>query len=168
MRSVRPANDLIASARRAARIAGATLVIAATGCPAAAEGFDKKFPSGGSGDLTGMLWQLLAAAIVLLVVGAACIFAVRRLLPKLRRATGKRVAVLETTYLGPRKTVHLLQVGQRRLLVAAGPEGVVKLDDVTEAFGEDFAEVARRVAAERSGRSDRPTPPADQDTGDPR
>ena len=125
------------------------MLLAAGTCAAATPtsgpaGLGEPFAGGASGNLTGPLLQMLATAMVIVVLGAVAIYTVKRLLPKLRPA-GKRIRVLETTYIGPRKAVHLLQVGARKLLVASSPTGVVKLDDVTEAYCDSYAEVARRT-----------------------
>ena len=113
----------------------------------------------GSGDLTGLMWQMLSAALVVLLVGALALFVVKKLLPRIRYASHKRISVLETAYLGSRKAVHLLQVGSVKLLVASSPEGVVRLDDVTRAFSSEYADIALRVGTE--------TDSADR-AGDPR
>ena len=101
------------------------------------------------------MWQMLAAALIVLAVGFLAFFVVRKLLPRISRASGKRISVLETVYLAPRKTVHLLQVGSVKLLVASSPDGVVRLDDVTGAFPPDYADIARSIGTE--------TPADDQD-----
>jgi len=105
-----------------------------------------ELPSIDNGDYAGAMWQLLSAVVVVAVLGAAALLLTKKLLPRIGRATGRRIAVLETVYLGPRKAVHLIQVGSRKLLVASSSEGVARLDDVTDAFA-DYAEVARHVAA---------------------
>ena len=102
----------------------------------------------GSGDLGGLMWQMLAATLVVLVVGGLALFVVKKLLPRIRYASHKRISVLETAYLGSRKAVHLLQVGSVKLLVASSPEGVVRLDDVTRAFSSEYADIAQRIGAE--------------------
>lgn len=116
----------------------------------------------GSGDLTGLMWQMLAAALMVLAVGALAFFVLKKLLPRISRGSHKRISVLETAYLGSRKAVHLLQVGSRKLLVASSPEGVVRLDDVTSAFSSEYADIALRVGAETHA-VDRPAA-----AGDPR
>jgi len=113
----------------------------------------------GGGDLTGLMWQMLSAALVVLVIGALALFVVKKLLPRIRYTSHRRISVLETAYLGSRKAVHLLQVGSIKLLVASSPEGVVRLDDVTFAFSSEYADIAQRVEAE--------TDAADR-SGDPR
>ncbi len=83
-----------------------------------------------------LFYRTLAYTLVILVLGGLALFLVKRVLPKVAAHAGKRVSVLETVYLGPRKTLHLLQVGSRRFLVAAGREQVRMLAEVTSAFAE--------------------------------
>ena len=101
-----------------------------------------------SPDTTGLLRQMLAAIVVITILGILAYIVVKKLLPKIGRATGKRISVLETVYLQPKKALHLIQVGSRKLLVASSPEGLVRLDDVTDAIGPDYAETARRIEDE--------------------
>lgn len=99
-------------------------------------------------DVTGLMWHMLAAALIVLTIGFLAFFVIRKLLPRISRASGKRISVLETKYLGPRKAVHLLQVGSVKLLVASSPDGVVRLDDVTGAFPPEYADLARGIGTE--------------------
>jgi len=85
-----------------------------------------------------LLWQMLAYVLVILVLGAAAIIVVRKVLPRLRAATGKRISVLETVYLSPRQTVHLLQVGKQRFLVAGTRERISMLAELAGEPGEDI------------------------------
>ena len=91
---------------------------------------------------TGMIWQMLAAVAVVLVLGGVGILVTKRLLPRLTAQAGRKVSVVETISLGPRKTVHLLHVGTRRYLLGAHREGVSMLADVTAAFPPDSREDA--------------------------
>ena len=100
------------------------------------------------GDVNSLMWQMMAATLVILVVGAVALFMLKKVLPKIRSISHKKICILETAYLGSRKTVHLLQVGSVKLLVASGPQGVVKLDDVTAAFPQEYTDVALRVESE--------------------
>ena len=94
--------------------------------------------------------RMLAAILVVAVLGAAAFWVVRKIIPRISQASGKRITVLETAYLAPRKAIHLLKVGSMTLLVASSPEGIVKLEDVSSAFGADYDEVSRRISAEQS------------------
>lgn len=84
-----------------------------------------------------MTWALLASLLVVLGLGVLVYLVVKRLLPKLGVKVGRRVRVLETSYLGPRKAVHLLQVGSQRFLIGSTRETITMLSEVTLAFLED-------------------------------
>ncbi len=98
--------------------------------------------AGGEGFWT----QMLASVAVILILGGLALVVVKRLLPRLSLKSGaiigggKQVRVLETTYIGPRKALHLVQVGDRKLLLAGTGEGVTLLTDVTAAVGPTFAD----------------------------
>ena len=115
-----------------------------TSKPSVPEGFP------GGGDTTGMMWQMLASVLGILVIGVLAILVIKKLLPRLAKSSGKRISVLETAHLGPNKHIHLLQVGLRKVLVASSRDGVVKLGDVTDAFAADYPHVARNVEAAAS------------------
>jgi len=84
-----------------------------------------------------LIWNTLAAAAIVLVLGGIALFLMKRVMPRIGIGQGKRVAVIETTYLGPQRTVHLVQVGARCLLIGATRESVRLVADVTDAFGQD-------------------------------
>ena len=84
----------------------------------------------------GIYSDLLRAILFVVVLGAAAVYASRKLLPKITNLPGKEVRVVETVYLGPRKAVHLLEVGSRRLLVGSTNENITKLADITDELAE--------------------------------
>ena len=104
----------------------------------------------GGGDTTGMMWQMLASALGILFLGVLAILVTKKLLPRLARSGGKRISVLETSHLGPGKHVHLLQIGDKKILVGSSRDGMTRLGDVTDAFGADYSQVARQVEASGS------------------
>jgi flagellar biogenesis protein FliO len=81
-----------------------------------------------------LLWESLAAILVILALGGVALFVIKRVMPRLGGVRGKRLALVETLHLAPQKSVHLLQVGDRRLLVAASKENLCLLADVTDAL----------------------------------
>lgn len=85
-------------------------------------------------DTSKILFQMLAYVLVILVLGGVGLYVVRKVMPKIASASGKNMSLLETTYLGPRKMVQLVQVGRRRFLVASSREHVTPPVDVTDAF----------------------------------
>lgn len=83
-----------------------------------------------------LFYRTMVAVAFVMVLGAAAIYVSRRLLPKIARLPGKEIRIVETVHLGPRKAVHLLQIGQRRLLIGSASESVTKLADLSEGFGD--------------------------------
>jgi flagellar biogenesis protein FliO len=86
------------------------------------------------GDFGKVLTHSLAAILIILVLGGVAIIVIRRLLPRMGLAQGRRIAVLETVYLGTHKSLHLVEVGDRILLLAGTRERLSMLTDLTEAL----------------------------------
>ncbi len=99
----------------------------------------------GNGEL--FLKMMLSIGLVL-GLGGAALYVSRRVLPKVTHAPGKEIHVLETAYLGPRKALHLVEVGSQRLLIASTSEHVTMLTTVNEAWLDiPRAEIAEVVKA---------------------
>jgi len=81
-----------------------------------------------------LFYRTMVAVVFVIVLGAAAIYVSRRLLPGIARLPGKEIRIVETVHLGPRKAVHLLQIGDRRLLIGSTSESVTKLADLSEGF----------------------------------
>jgi flagellar biosynthetic protein FliO len=81
-----------------------------------------------------LFYRTLVAVVFVIILGAAAIYVSRRLLPRIARLPGKEIRIVETVHLGPRKAVHLLHVGQRRLLIGSTNENITKLADLSEVF----------------------------------
>lgn len=86
-----------------------------------------------TGDL---FFKMMLMVVLVVVLGAAAIYLSRKLLPRFTQLSGKRIRVVETVHLGPRKTVHLLKIGNRQLLIGATNENIASLADVTDALSE--------------------------------
>ena len=88
---------------------------------------------GGAGDL---FFRMMLMVLLVIIMGAAAIYLSRKLLPRFTQLSGKRVRVVETVHLGPRKTLHLLKIGNRQLLIGSTNENITRLADVTDALSE--------------------------------
>jgi flagellar biosynthetic protein FliO len=73
---------------------------------------------------------------VLLVVGLAvgALYLSKKLLPNITKACGKEIRVVETTYLGPRKALHLVEIGNQRLLIGSTNESIATLAHLEDAW----------------------------------
>jgi len=78
--------------------------------------------------------RTMLAVVFVIVLGAAAIYVSRKLLPKIAARPGREIRIVETVHLGPRKAVHLIEVGKRRFLIGSTNENVRKLAEVTPGF----------------------------------
>jgi flagellar biosynthetic protein FliO len=89
-------------------------------------------------------YKMLLSISLVIGLSFAAIYVSKKLLPKLANHQGKQIRVIETTYIAPRKGIHLIQIGSRRLLVASTNENVTMLADVTESVASFAAELEAR------------------------
>jgi flagellar biosynthetic protein FliO len=78
------------------------------------------------------LYKMIVAMSIVAALGVAAIYASKKVLPKLSQTQGKKIKVLETIHLGPRKMVHLLEIGGQQILVGSTPDHITKLVDVID------------------------------------
>ncbi|MHC4144037.1 MAG: flagellar biosynthetic protein FliO [Planctomycetota bacterium] len=75
--------------------------------------------------------RVALAVLFVVALGAGAIYVSKKLLPRIANLPGKQIRVVETVYLGPRKAVHLIEIGDRRLLIGSTNENIRKLADIT-------------------------------------
>ncbi len=92
---------------------------------------DQTGPALGNGEL--LLKMMLSVALVA-VLAVAAFYVSKKVLPKVTNASGKEIRIVETAYLGPRKTLHLVQVGNQKLLVGSTNETIATLAHIDEAW----------------------------------
>lgn len=80
---------------------------------------------------SGIYYRMMLAVLIVVVLGGAAIYVSKKVLPKIANLPGKEIRVVETVYLGPKKAVHVLEVGGRRFLIGSTSENVTKLADIT-------------------------------------
>jgi len=81
-----------------------------------------------------LFFKMMVSVLFLIALGAAAIYVSRRFLPKITNLPGKEIRIAETVHLGPRKAVHLLEIGNRRLLIGSTNENITRLADLTSAL----------------------------------
>lgn len=99
-----------------------------------------KGSASGGDDQGKLLWEMASRLIIVLALAVAAILVVKKLLPRLGRAPAsskKRVRIIETTYLGPKKVLHVVEVGSKRYLLAGCGDQVRFMTDVSEAFRDE-------------------------------
>ena len=71
------------------------------------------------------------AVLLVLVLIVAVVYVSRKLLPKITNLPGKEIRIIETSHLGPRRTIHVIEVGGRRLLIGSTNENITILADLS-------------------------------------
>jgi flagellar biosynthetic protein FliO len=74
--------------------------------------------------------KTILSVCLVIVLGIAGIYISKKLLPKLTNLPGKEIRIVETVHLGPRRAVHLLEVGKRRFLIGSTNERINTLADL--------------------------------------
>ncbi len=87
-----------------------------------------------SDNLGELFYKMMASVILIVILGGAAMYVSKKFLPRIVSQSGKNIHILETTYLGPRKTMHLLKVGEKKLLIGSTSDSIAMLADVTDAL----------------------------------
>jgi flagellar biogenesis protein FliO len=78
-----------------------------------------------------LIWQSLAAILVILFLGGVGLYVVKRIRPRIAQARGKKIRLLESFHLGQQKTLFLMEVGNQRLLLGVSRDNLRLVADVT-------------------------------------
>jgi flagellar biosynthetic protein FliO len=82
----------------------------------------------------GLFARMMLCIVLVVGLGVGMLYVSKRLLPKVTTAPGKEIRILETAYLGPRKALHLVEVGNHRLLIGSTNDGITSLADVSDTW----------------------------------
>jgi len=93
-------------------------------------------PSIGLDDNTLVVRMMIAVGIVI-ALGVAALYVSKRVLPRMAHPAGREIHIVETTYLGPRKTLHLVEVGGQRWLIASAGDNISMLAPVGDPWLDD-------------------------------
>lgn len=105
-------------------------------------------PTLSDSDRPNVLGRMLAYAVVILVLGTAAVFVTKRYLPRVRSASGRGIRMVNSVYLGPRKQVHVLQVGSQRFLVASCRDNVSLVSELSGSFADVYDKTAAMDASQ--------------------
>lgn len=83
-----------------------------------------------------LFYKMMLSVLLVVALGAAAIYTSRKLLPRITNLPGKEIRIVETIHIGPRKTLHLLKIGNQCLLLGSTGENITKLADVTDALAD--------------------------------
>jgi len=94
---------------------------------------DPNLSGGSDGSLTTreLFYKMMFAVFFVVVLGIAAIYISKRFVPKITNLAGRKIRVIETVHLGQRKTLYLLKIGSRELLIGSTNENITMLADVS-------------------------------------
>jgi len=79
-----------------------------------------------------LFFKMMLSVSLVIAMGVAAIYILKKFLPRIANMPGKEIRIIETAHLGPRKTVHLLKIGNQRLLIGSTNDRITMLADVTD------------------------------------
>ncbi len=85
-------------------------------------------------DNGGLFLRMMLSVGIVIGLGAAALYLSRRVLPRVTRTAGREIRIVETACLGPRKAIHVVEVGNRRLLIASTSEHITMLTPLGDAW----------------------------------
>jgi len=77
-----------------------------------------------------LFFRFMASLLFIVALGAAAIYVSKKFGAKITNLPGKEIRIAETVHLGPRKAVHLLEIGERRFLIGSTNENITRLADL--------------------------------------
>ena len=84
-----------------------------------------------NGGVTGeLVLKVIVSLVIVMGLGVAAVYLLRRVGPRLCRIPGKQIRIIETTALGPKKALHIVEVGQQRFLIGSTAEQVTLLSPI--------------------------------------
>ncbi len=91
-------------------------------------------PADGSLGGNGLFARMMLCTLLVAGLGAGVLYVSKKVLPKVTSAPGKEIHIRETTYLGPRKALHLVEIGNHKLLIGSTNDSITTLADVTDTW----------------------------------
>jgi flagellar biosynthetic protein FliO len=85
----------------------------------------------GSGELFS---KMIFSVALVAVLAMAAFYVSKKVLPKVTHMPGKEIHIVETAYLGPRKALHVVQVGNQKLLIGSTNETIATLAHLDDAW----------------------------------
>lgn len=85
----------------------------------------------GTGEL---FFKMMLSVLLVIGLGVGALYLSKKVLPSVARAGGKEIRIVETTYLGPRKALHLVEIGGQRLLVGSTSDSIAMLAHIGDTW----------------------------------
>lgn len=81
-----------------------------------------------------LFYKMISAVLLVVFLGVAAIYISKKFMPRITNLASKKIQLLETIHLGPRKAIHLIEIGSQQILIGSTNENITRLADVTNAL----------------------------------
>jgi flagellar biosynthetic protein FliO len=88
----------------------------------------------GSPGIPALFLRMMISILLVVGLAAGALYLSKKVLPRVARMSAKEIRIVETVYLGPRKALHLVEVGHHKLLIGSTPENITPLATVSDAW----------------------------------
>ena len=85
-----------------------------------------------SGVTRELILKTLGSLVLVIGLGLVVAYVLRRIGPRLCQIPGRQIRVIETTALGPKKALHIVEVGRQRFLIGSTPDQVTMLAPIPQ------------------------------------
>ncbi|MCK4913904.1 MAG: flagellar biosynthetic protein FliO [Planctomycetes bacterium] len=75
--------------------------------------------------------KMMFSIFLIVILGAAAIYISKKLGKRITNLPGRRIRIIETAHIGQRKSIHLIKVDDKELLISSTNENITKLADIT-------------------------------------
>jgi len=92
--------------------------------PNFALGADRQFDAGG------IYWRMMLAVLLVLALGIAAYYVSKKLGGKIINLPNRQIKLVETLYLGSRKALHLIKVGDKSIIIGTTPTTITRIAEL--------------------------------------
>jgi flagellar biosynthetic protein FliO len=87
-------------------------------------GADRQFNAGG------IYWRMMLAVLLVLALGIAAYYVSKKLGGKIINLPNRQIKLVETLYLGSRKVLHLIKVGNKSIIIGTTPTTITRIAEL--------------------------------------
>ncbi|MFA5553009.1 MAG: flagellar biosynthetic protein FliO [Phycisphaerae bacterium] len=88
-----------------------------------------------------MFLKMVFAVFIVIILVSAVVYLSKKVGNKIVNTPGREIRVTETCYLGQRKSLHLIKMGNRKILIGCTAENITKLAEITDETGDEIKKV---------------------------
>jgi hypothetical protein len=99
---------------------------------------DSNFTLGADRQLNtgGIYWRMMLAVLLVIALGITVYYVSKKLGGKIINLPNRQIKLVETLYLGSRKALHLIKVGNKSIIIGTTPTTIVRIADLESSISD--------------------------------